>query len=568
MEFFIFICVIKYPLRVNIIFFIVFPFLFTNLKAGNIDTVLNMVLSKPFFYNVIKSEDGRVFVGTSEGIYQLEGTKMVHFVSKKGYASIGKNGEVGINPEGIKNYIERKYLYLLPFPNLVRDEYHAGTNDYFYMCSGGRIYVFDIVPYKYSYANHSIRSISENLVGTYSGIYYKGTRLRLPAPNFCDGYIHEYDGKAFVCYDNLMIADSIQSQQTDQFDTSKLSFWWFEKSHIRDIYKLPANGNYYVTTNQELLLMNKSNYQFKKIYQSTNKKNEINILGNNYMILLFSDANNLLSYNAVDSHTDTLKMLDDAILDGTNDNRNVYLLTNKALYLFKSDNSLSLLATIPKAHTMKMVSNTELVIATDDGLYRFNTVNQTLSTLIAGIEFNRRALFLKDNKLYAGSINGLYTIDVNDFDELIKRNKSETSSIQLPNYIYWIGLSSLLLATLLTYLLIKARKKLAETKTQVIELHTAHAEVLESLEKPLVREQIEAYIRENLSTASLKSITSHFETTTRHIYKIIEPEKPGAIIQKLRLELVMEMKKSSADPEQIAEATGLSVSYIRKIKVK
>jgi hypothetical protein len=523
-----------------------------------------MVLSKPFFYNVIKSEDGRVFVGTSEGIYQLEGTKMVNFVSKKGYVTILKNGEVGINPEGIKNYIERKYLYLLPFPNLVRDEYHAGTKDYFYICSGGRIYIFDIVPYQYSYANHSIRSISENLVGTYSGIYFKGTRLG-SAPNFCDGYIHEYDGKAFVCYDAMMIVD-VQSPQPNQYDTSSVSYWAYEKSHIRDIYKLPDNGNYYVATNQELLLMNKSDYQFKKIYQSTNKKNEINILGNNSLILLFSDANYLLSY--YDGHTDTLKMLDDAILDGVNDNRNLYLLTNKALYLFKSDNSFSLLATIPKAHTMKMISSTEFVIATDDGLYRFNTLNLTLSPLIVGVEFNRRALFLKDNKLYSGSINGLYTIDVNNFDELIKRNKAEIEGVKLPVYIYYVGIGIGLISIVLIYLLLRARKKLENAETKIEELNTLHTEVLEQLESPLDREQIEAYIRENLSTASLKSITSHFETTTRDIYKIIEPEKPGSIIQKLRLELVIEMKKSGADSEQIAEATGLSVSYIRKIKGK
>jgi ligand-binding sensor domain-containing protein len=524
-----------------------------------------MVLSKPFFYNVIKSEDGRVFVGTSEGIYQLEGTKMVHFVSKKGYVTILKNGEVGINPEGIKNYIERKYLYLLPFPNLVRDEYHAGTNDYFYICSGGRIYIFDIVPYQYSYANHSIRSISENLVGTYSGIYFKGTRLESPAPNFCDGYIHEYDGKAFVCYDAMMIVD-VQSPQPNQFDTSSVSYWAYEKSHIHDIYKLPNNGNYYVATNQELLLMNKSDYQFKKIYQSTNKKNEINILGNNTLILLFSDANYLLRY--YDEHTDTLKMLDDVILDGVNDNRNLYLLTNKALYLFKSDNSFSLLATIPKAHTMKMISSTELVIATDDGLYRFNTLNLTLSPLIIGVEFNRRALFLKDNKLYAGSINGLYTIDVNDFDELIKRNKAEIEGVKLPVYIYYIVIGIGLISIMLIYLLIRARKKLENAETKIEELNISHTEVLEQLESPLDREQIEAYIRENLSTASLKSITSHFETTTRHIYKIIEPEKPGSIIQKLRMEMVMEMKKSGAGLEQIAESTGLSVSYIRKMSNK
>jgi hypothetical protein len=213
-----------------------------------------------------------------------------------------------------------------------------------------------------------------------------------------------------------------------------------------------------------------------------------------------------------------------------------------------------------------MISNTELVIATDDGLYRFNTLNLTLSPLIVGIEFNRRALFLKDNKLYAGSINGLYTIDVNDFDELVKRNKSEVTSIQLPHYIYIIIIGIGMLAVLLIYLLIRARKKLVTAETQIVELNTTHTEILESLESPLDREQIESYIRENLSTASLKSITSHFNTTTRHIYKIIEPEKPGSIIQKMRLELVMELKKSGVDPEQIAEATGLSVSYIRKIK--
>ena len=161
-------------MRVKIIFFCLFCLSGIFVKAGNKDTVLNMVLSKPFFYNVVKTPDGKVFVGTSEGIFRLEGTKMVHFVSQKGYAFVDKNGAISINQEGIKNYKESKYLYLLPYPNQTRDEYHAGTNDNFYICSGGRIYIFDIVPYKYSYANHSIRSISENLVGTYSGIYVNG----------------------------------------------------------------------------------------------------------------------------------------------------------------------------------------------------------------------------------------------------------------------------------------------------------------------------------------------------------------------------------------------------------
>ena len=152
-----------------------------------------------------------------------------------------------------------------------------------------------------------------------------------------------------------------------------------------------------------------------------------------------------------------------------------------------------------------------------------------------------------------------------DFDELIKRNKAEIEGVKLPVYFYYIVMGIGLISIMLIYLLIRARKKLEKAETKIEELNISHTEVLEQMETPLDREQIEAYIRENLSTASIKSITSHFETTTRHTYKIVEPDKPGSIIQKLRLEMVMEMKKSGAGLEQIAESTGLSLSYIRKM---
>ena len=120
-----------------------------------------------------------------------------------------------------------------------------------------------------------------------------------------------------------MIADSLQTQNANQFDTTKLRFVHYGKSHFRNFYKLPANGNYYASTNQEVSLMNKTTYEFKPIYQSTNKKNELNILGNKDLILLLSDANYLLSYNVSNAHTDTLTTLSDIILDGTYDFKNI-----------------------------------------------------------------------------------------------------------------------------------------------------------------------------------------------------------------------------------------------------
>jgi hypothetical protein len=78
---------------------------------------------------------------------------------------------------------------------------------------------------------------------------------------------------------------------------------------------------------------------------------------------------------------------------------------------------------------------------------------------------------------------------------------------------------------------------------------------------------IEDFVRHNLSTASIKSIVEHFNTNNSQIYSILQPEKPGTIIQKLRMEVVMEMRHARIDIKEISRVSGFSVSYIRKIKI-
>jgi hypothetical protein len=49
------------------------------------------------------------------------------------------------------------------------------------------------------------------------------------------------------------------------------------------------------------------------------------------------------------------------------------------------------------------------------------------------------------------------------------------------------------------------------------------------------------------------------------IYAVLAPEKPGDLIQKLRYEKIISMRKEGKLVEEIAAVTGLSHSYIRKI---
>ena len=57
------------------------------------DTVLFSMTSRPFFYNILKAGDGKIYAGTSEGVYQLDGTNMSKLDNRIGYLTLDKKEE-------------------------------------------------------------------------------------------------------------------------------------------------------------------------------------------------------------------------------------------------------------------------------------------------------------------------------------------------------------------------------------------------------------------------------------------------------------------------------------------
>ncbi len=162
--------------------------LISNIIRGKeADTLLNKVISKPYVYNIVQNEKGNIFLGTSAGIYEVREDEISQFDTRSGYVGLDATGRPKIDTNGISNHESFRYLHLLPYPEEKRQIYYSATETQFYIVSGGRIFIFDIVPYAVSYRNQSIRSISRNLVGGYSGVYYKGARL--DSPTYTDGYI-------------------------------------------------------------------------------------------------------------------------------------------------------------------------------------------------------------------------------------------------------------------------------------------------------------------------------------------------------------------------------------------
>ena len=432
--------------------------------------------------------------------------------------------------------------------------YTAGTDDHFYITAGGRMHVYEIQPYAYLYRNHSVRSTSRNFTATYSGIYYKGKKLGYPLPKFSDGRIREFNGKAFICYSDLLITNTPEGDSLHLIRTEIPK--GFNFSYISDVLYSARLKKYFMATRTQLGSMDKELTQAKTLHTIGEKAGEVVLLGEDRSSLIFASGSRLMGYSSESEKIFSYGDLPEQIMDGHLSTLNYYLLGSNGLYSRRADGKIEKLVDLYKAHSIAVINNTEIVIATDAGLFLFNATTQKLSDLIKGVEFNRWGLHLDQDKLYAGSINGLYILDAKNLralSELVNKKYKQTEG--LPSYMLAIMAALVTISILLAFLLIRSRRRLNRIIKEV-----AAAELPET-----TKEDIEQFIRENLSIASLKSIADHFKTNTSTIYTILDPEKPGAFIQQLRMEKVMEMRKGRTSAKEIAAISGFSESYVRKI---
>lgn len=547
--------------RVFIRLFLISFLISQGITAQIKDTLLLRMESNPFFFNVLKSKEGEIFAGTSNGVFKISNHNFEKVNEQEGYIGLDENGNFIIQKEGIKNYVGRRYLHLLPFPDQVREEFHAGSENDFYIVSNGFLYSFNIVPYKLTFHNLSIRTISSNFVGTYSGVFFRNQKLQTPL--FSDGYIREFEGRAFLGYQDLIISDIPEhGVPIDETKDIKHTF----NTRVEDIFFSSLDKRYYVATTNKLVRLSEDLESFEILYET--EPGNTAFLGEMKSSIYIASNNQLILFSTNLQSVDTLYQHSEPILGGYNSVRNVYFLTENGFYVINSDETIEKLKDLKFAHTVLPISTTENVIATNVGLWYFDSVSKQLEELIPGVEFNRKALFIEDNNIYAGSIKGLYTFSVSSIPELIQRNKpiNDNSVSNFKKEILFVTVIFTILLSFITLQLIKGRKRIRIYESQLEQIQSDRERI--SVEPKVTRKQIEEFIKERLAEASLKSITEHFQITTSQVYTILKPDKPGSIIHELRIEMVLDMKSRGISFKDIAIATGLSIPYLRKVKTK
>ncbi len=532
------------------------------------DTILQTIFSDPLFYNIVTDGNGQIYAGTSEGIFEISGVNLKPYAAKRGYIRIDKNGKPVVDQDGIKYHRGTNYKHLLPYaPKEDIWTYYASNNNLFYLCAGGKLYLFEILPFQINYENHSIRSISKNLVGTYSGIYLQQEKLPEPAPRFTNGFVREFEGRGFICSYPLYIIEK-NAMQTGKIELG-VNFRIHDEPDnllVCDIALSKDKKTYFIATQNKLIRADTNFSKEEILFQKEDLNSPVFLIPGNDTKMMFAAENNLISLHYRNGKLKFEQELPANIIAGCIVDNVAYLLTKEGLYRYTNDGSFEYLETLEQAHSIVSINDDQLIIGTNFGLFHYSLIPRTLSLLINNVEFNRNALYVESHSdasksiIHAGSLNGLYSFPASKIPELIERNTMKINSISIEKSSV-IGLSSLLVLFIISlgFIVFYYHKRLRSANRAFESLKPKEA---------VSREQIEQFITENLNKASVKSITDAFDLNAPKLYAIFAPEKPGSFINEQRIKVVKQLKAEGKTLHEIAEASGFSVEYLKKIQGK
>jgi hypothetical protein len=490
-------------------------------------------------YYTIIPKDGELYFGTNKGIY----------VTNEGLQPVAYN----LNVEGPINMdlaAERIKIQFKSAPeSLPLGEYKDSITsiqsfqNYIYVVSRGILFVFKNKPYAFM-PFESVRSISANYIGSYGGIYFKNEILNYPL--YTNGQIKEYDDITFICYDGLFAIQGDQKKIVYDAPVGNRKY-----GALKNIFRL-ENDSYIIVSDTGLYRYNHSDNRFQLIYES----------GDSAVIPLrlsfrdgyefkpgfwFGQKNNLYRIDLSNDEVSNMYSFDAEIIDFVRAKDLVYIITNDGrMTTLYSDNHqtfvVNTLSLLSRPHTIEFVDS-YLFLSGDDGLSIYDIVGDQLHYLVISDEFNRGAVYKKDNSISIGSIHGVYQFENIDLlvdtisGESYVLNEAAQDDRLFIVLVILLGCIGLIFA-------FKQKNKSYNNQEMVV--------------------AIKKYIDSNLQKVDVVSIAEKFKIDNNLLYHLDPDFRPGEYIKQKRKEKAIELFSKGTPIEKVAKATGYSVSYLKR----
>lgn len=533
-------------------------FILIFVLLGSINSVYGQILISAFsdklYYNATFLQN-QIIIGTSEGPFVFN-YKDRTVVLTKFRGSFNQPGYIEATDSNLgkgKFLASEDYKSLLP--KLFADSTFTSFShkDLVFIFVGGNLYVFKILTYDFE-SYPSIRSISNNYISTYGGIYDWNHELQKSLPGYSSGRVIELEEGLAICWDGLYL--NLNGKTHNYYDpiNHEVEIFGQKLGYARDLVMLGPTMAVLVTL-KGLFEINFSKKEIQQIFEATNGiEPKIHFKSPNNEYIVFSSGNAVFRFQPKDQILDKIYVHSEEIVDISTENSTYfYLLSNSSLSIVDTFSNAYKVLLTEIGHPYNIVNfQNRLIITSNIGLHIYDLTTGKNYYNIIKDEFNKYAYYVNGNKLYLGSISGLYTLTLDRLNSLFYISEAERESILFENsklsQIVPILLIALVVGVFLFVFQLKKRKSKVIIPNNL------------SLE-----ESIRSYIKHNLATVRLRVLTSLFDINTSELYKLFNDVTPGEYIRNERLKVLKEMRKNGYSEKEISKATGFSASYLKKL---
>lgn len=519
--------------------------LFSNNLSNNNFTI-HKIYDDKIFYNFVSYEN-ELYVSSSSGIHKIDasGDNLILFdgsISGPINTIFEKNNNFKIK------FIELQNVFPNLYAKTITDFAYLDNN--LYVIARGKLLIYNNLKYSFK-PKGSVRSITENAIGTYGGVFINGKKLN--KITYTDGQIREFDSITFVCYNGLLsYKNNIETKLYNNDNSIRTKG---EYGKISNIYAI-EKSKYIAISDKGIYKYDYEKNVFDLVYTSQNKiipvRNKIDSRIKDRGEFNFVDNRRYISLNVKDNSIniveDDIKFDIKDILESDIDGNYFYAISkdNLLLCLKRTKEGIRLVnhySIKTTAHTISDYENL-IFLSGDRGLSIFEKTKKKIVDNYIVDEFNRGAVYKEDNKISFGSIHGVYSIDnVNDFEKNIIFKDFKIKNNR--NYIYF----GVALFILILIFIIRLLNKKNITDEQLVF-------------------KIKSFIRKNLSSVTLKMLEIEFNLDYNEINGLNKNFKPAKYIKKERLELTKKMLNDKKSISEISEKTGYSETYLLKNKYK
>lgn len=531
-----------------------FLFLINLFTINGQNFELDKILSNPYVLNIVNNEKG-VFLGTKDGIYGFNKDEL-YLVDDNIKQLINSN----LEPLDL-SFIQ----YATSYNELLPKEYQNSfitaieQNGKLMLVSRGKLFVFKKAFYDFQ-PNNSVRSISENYLGTYGGIYNNGELLKYPT--YTSGKIREFEDKTFICYDGLFVIDK-NGNTTDykSFETTSLERKTsFTKNIglVKDIIQMDKDS-YFVFSSRGIYLFNLKNTKISTLFELTEGDDFVEFIDFIEDLGIYFFTKNTVY--KIDINERKIQLIHNTEQDHTFLTVDKRKGINKFYTISSADKLVSheyvnekwiiqeLADVNPLCHSIYYMNNYLLLVG-NNGLDVYDLTTGKLFENIISDELNKYAYNVSGDEIQLGGIYGLYKFSFQDLKNHLDFYETKTPELNRPKESPLITKLFLILFFLLIIigLLLRRKSKPVNVKASSLRL-----------------EKIDAYIDRNISTVTIKEISDQFDIKVHELYEIMDGVKPGKYIRDKRVKIVKRMRKEGASTEEIAEKSGFSISYLKKL---